>query len=96
MTCCLQFLIHGKKQPNTCDTHKYLQTAVIVMFMQMQATKGFKPFVKRAVAAIIKELKKIHNGSMPGKRVVAPIEVDTLTAEDKIKSLDSVNIIKEK
>ena len=33
---------------------------------------------------------------MPGKRVIATIETDTLTNGDKLKDLDAVNLIKQK
>ena len=45
---------------------------------------------------MIKELKQLDNGNMPWKWVVAQIDEDTLTAKDKAKSLDAVNVIKEK
>ena len=62
----------------------------------MSANEGFKQFGKRAVAAMIKELKQLDDGTMPGKRAVAPINPDTLTSDEKMKALDAVNLIKEK
>ena len=66
------------------------------MFTQMQATRGFKLFGERAVAAMIKELKQLEEGPMPGKKVVTAINPDTLSAKDKAKSLNAVNLIKQK
>ena len=45
--------------------------------------------------AIIKELKQVDNGYITGKIVIVTIESDTLTDEDKLKSLDAVNLIEE-
>ena len=59
----------------------------------MQATRGFKLFRERAVADMIKELKQLEEGPMPGKKVVTAINPDTLYAEDKAKSFNAVNII---
>ena len=66
------------------------------MFTQMQATRGFKLFGDRTVAAMIKELKQLEEGPMPVKKVVTAINPDTLSAEDKAKSLNAVNLIKQK
>ena len=62
-----------------------IKNAVKVMFTQMQATRGFKLFGERAVAAMIKELKQLEEGPMPGKKVVTAINPETLSAEDKAK-----------
>ena len=66
------------------------------MFTQMQPTRGFKLFGEPTVAAMIKELKQLEEGPMPGGKVVTAINPDTLSAEDKAKSLNAVNIIKQK
>ena len=62
----------------------------------MSANKGFKVFGERALAVMIKELKQLNDGAVPGKPVVIPIDNNVLTAEDKRKALDAVNIIEEK
>ena len=45
---------------------------------------------------MIKELKQLSFGVVPGKPVVIQIESDTLSEQDKNKLLVSVNIIEEK
>ena len=87
---------HETKKKNTFDVETSIKASVNVMFTQMKATRGFKLFGERAVAAMIKELKQLEEGPMPGKKVVTAINPDTLYAEDKAKSLDEVNLIKQK
>ena len=95
-----QFLMdenkHETKKNNTFDVETSIKAAVNVMFTQMQATRGFKLFGERAVAAMIKELKQLEEGPMPVKKVVTEINPDALSAEDKAKSLNAVNLIKQK
>ena len=45
---------------------------------------------------MIKELKQLEEGPMPGKKVVTAINTETLSAEDKANLLNAVNIIKQK
>jgi len=49
----------------------------------MSAKRGIKTFGERAVAAMIKEFKQIHEGPMPGKPVVRPVDPHTLSSEQK-------------
>ena len=72
------------------------EKAVGVMFTQMSANRGIKIFGKRAVAAIFKELKQLNDGVLPGNPVIVPINIESLTDEDKRKSLKAVNLIKVK
>ena len=94
----IQFLMaekkHETKKKNTFDVETSIKASVNVMFTQMQATRGFKLFGERAVAAMIKELKELEEASMPGNKIVTAINPDTLSAEDKSKSLNAVNLIK--
>ena len=62
----------------------------------MSASKGFKVYGERALVAMVKELKQLNDGAVPGKPVVIPIDPDALSEEDKKKALDAVNIIEEK
>mmetsp|Transcript_42936 Transcript_42936/g.62919 ORF Transcript_42936/g.62919 Transcript_42936/m.62919 type:complete len:101 (-) Transcript_42936:1236-1538(-) len=71
-------------------------TCVNVMFTQMSAKRGFKLFGECAIAAMMKELKQLNIGAVPGKPVIAPKDTRDLTEEDKKKSLAAVNLIKEK
>ena len=96
----MQFLMkkknHETKKKNTFDVETSIKASVNVMFTQMQATRGFKLFGERALAAMIKELKQLEEVPIPGKKVVTAINPDTLSAKDKAKSLNAVNIIKQK
>ena len=47
------------------------------------------------MASMIKELKQLEEGPMIGKKVVTAINPETLSAKDKAKSLNAVNIIKQ-
>ena len=66
------------------------------MSTQMSANRGIKLFGEKAVAAIFKELKQLNNGVLPGNPVIVPIDIESLTEEDKRKSLEAVNLIKVK
>ena len=69
----VQFLMdenkHETKNKNTFDVETSIKTAVKVMFTQMQATPDFKLFGERVVFAMIKELKQLEEGPMPGKKL---------------------------
>lgn len=73
-----------------------MRSALNVIFTQMSAKKGMKLFGESAVAAIIKELKQLYQGSMPGKPVVQPVNVDELSREVKECAMEAVNLIKVK
>ena len=72
---------HETEKNNTFDVETSIKSSVNVMFTKIQATRGFKLFGERAVAAMIKELKQLEEGPMPGKKVVTAINPDTLSAE---------------
>ena len=76
--------------------HTYMHTATNVIFSQMSAKQGFKKYGERAVAAMIKEFTQLNDGAVPGKPVVVPIDVSTLTPLEKRKALPAINLIKEK
>ena len=84
------------KQTKTYDVEASMKYTVNVMLTQMQATRDFNLFGDHAVAAMIKELKKLEEGPMPGKQVVNAIDPDILYVEEKAKSLNAVNLIKQK
>ena len=48
----------------------YIRAAVNVMLTQIQASRGFKLFGGRSVAAIVKYLKQLDNGSIMVKKVI--------------------------
>ena len=51
----------------------------------MSAKQGFKLFGQAAVAAMIKEFSQLNDGAVPGKPVVVPIDVTTITFKEKEK-----------
>ncbi len=74
----------------------HINRATGVLFTQMSAKKGIKKFGERAIAAMIKEFKQIHEWPMPGKPVVRPVDLRTLSLEQKKQVLEAVTLIKEK
>jgi hypothetical protein len=62
----------------------------------MSAKEGIKRFGEKAIAALFKEYKQLDEGAMKGKPVLAPINPDTLSYEQRKQALYAVNLIKEK
>ena len=84
------------KDKKTYDVEASMKSSVNLMFTQMKATQGFNLSRERAMADTIKEFKKLKEGSMTGEKVVTAIDPYTLSAEDKAKELNAVNLIKKK
>ena len=88
-----------EKLKNNCpDTHSFdiqagYDMALKAIFAQIPATKGFELFGEQVVAAMIKELKQLEHGPMPGKRVIGEINPDDLTSEQKRGVLNAINLI---
>ena len=59
-------------------------------------SKGITLDDERAIAAMVKELKQLEYGSMPGKKVVQAIDPKNLSLEHNRKALNAINFIKEK
>ena len=55
----------------------------------MSANKGIKEYGERAIAAIFKEYKQMHE-----MKVLGALDVDKLTTNEKQKSLRAINLIK--
>ena len=72
------------------------EKVVHVMFTQMSAHKGIKLFGEKAIAAMMKELKQLNNGVIPGNTVIQSIPFEKLTPKDKKDALKAVNIIAQK
>ena len=66
------------------------------MFTQMQAKSGIEKFGEEAVSALMKEFKQLDQGSIPGKRVVCPVNPSTLTSTERKRALNAVTLIKQK
>ena len=45
---------------------------------------------------MVKELKQLEYGPMPGKKVVEAIDSGTLSFDQNIKALNAINLINEK
>ena len=60
----------------------------------MQAREGIKQFGQEAIAALSKEFKQLHDGALPGKPVIAPIDPNLLSAYEKKNALNTVTVIK--
>ena len=69
---------------------------LFVTISNMSAHKGIKLFGEKAVAAMMKELKQLNNGVIPGNPLIKPIPFDELTDKDKEESLEAVNLIARK
>ena len=75
----------GAKSYKTHSVNFHMNRATGVLFTQMSAKRGIKKFGERAVAAMIKEFKQIHEESMPGKPVVRLVDPHMLSSEQKNK-----------
>ena len=89
-------MLKKKKNIITNQQEMMNKTLQFVFAQQMSAKKGIKQYGERAVAAILKEFTQLHNGAVPGKPVVEPVDVLVLTSEEKRKALEAVNLIAEK
>ena len=72
------------------------EKAAHVMFTQMSAHRGIKLFGERAIAVMMKELKQLNDGVMPGNPVIEAIPFKELTHKDKKIALEAINIIAQK
>ena len=68
--------------------------ATEVMFHQMRAYEVIKTFGKEAIAALVKEIKQLDEGAVPGKPIVEPIDQEILTQEEKDDAINMVTVIK--
>ena len=57
----------------------------------MHASRGIMLFKERAVVALLKEYKQLHDMSVFGR-----VAYESLTVEEKKKALRAINLIKEK
>ena len=78
------------------DVDKYQSLSHELIFTQMNAKKEIKLFGERSITAMFKQYKQLDDGPMPGKPVVAPFNTDVLNPLDRKKTLEAVNLIKEK
>ena len=80
----IQFFMREKiSEQSASDKKTHLfYVALKVMFTQMQATVRMKLFGEKAIAAMIKKLKQLKEGPMPGKRVIKAVDPDTILIEE--------------
>ena len=68
-----------------------------MLFTQVSAKEGIKRWGEEAIVAIMKELKQLQDGAMPGRPVIEPVNYEDLTDEDKEKrTLEAVTVVKQK
>ena len=72
---------------------KYQSLSHKVMFTQMNSTNGIKLLRERAITDMFKEYKHLDDGTIPGKPVVTPFNLDGLTPSDRKKILEAANLI---
>ena len=89
-------MTRNKMLNTTFELQTSMQSAVNVMFIQMQANVGFKLFKEKAISYMVKELKQLEYSPMPGKQVFTAIDPDTLSLEQKKRALNAINLIKQK
>ena len=98
----LQFLQKSKSKDSPLAFLKqaidicFTQAEKLPRYSQMNAKRGIREFGEAAVAAMFKEFKQLDAGVVPGKCVVAPVNVDKLPPTARRAALEAVNLIKEK
>ena len=94
-THCKFMMIKEKYNVNE-DVYKYQSLSQKVMFTKMNSKKGIKLFGERLIADMFMEYKQSDDGPMSVKTLLVPFNTDGLTPLDKNKTLEAVNLIKEK
>ena len=70
---------------------------VNVLLTQVSAKEGIRRWGGEAIAAIMKELKQLQDGAMPGRPVIEAVNFSDLTEEDKrTQTLEAVTVVKQK
>ena len=65
-----------------------------VLFTQVSAKEGIRRRGDEAIAAIVKELKQLHDGAMPGRPVIEPVKYTKLSEDDKkSKTLEAIKVV---
>ena len=66
-----------------------------VLFTQVSAKEGIKRWGEEAIAAIVKELKQLQDGAIPGRPVIEPVNYEDLTEIDnRNNTLEAVTVVK--
>ena len=60
-----------------------MQMATDVIFTQMSTNKGSKKYKQATSVAMITEFTQLNEGAVPGKPVVRPTDVSSLTPLEK-------------
>ena len=68
-----------------------------VLFTQVSAKEGIRRWGDEAIAPIVKELKQLQDGAMPGRPVIEPVKYEELSEDDKENNtLEAVTVAKQK
>ena len=85
----------GDNSNKPVSTKEMYNDVLRTMFTQVSAREGIQRWGDQAIAAIVKELKKLQEGAMPGKPVIEAIDPNKISEEDKRKcTLEAVTVIK--
>ena len=92
----LQFVTKGIKN-EVVNRGKVYKRILKTIFTQVPTKEGIKQWGEDVIAAIVKELKQLQDGVIPGRPVIEPVNHLDLTIEDKKKhTLEAVKVVKEK
>ena len=92
----VQFAMAKEKKESLDERYVY-KRLVNMLFTQVSVKEGIKRWGEEAIAAIMKELKQLNDGAMPGQPVIEPVDYEELTDEDKQKgTLEAVTVVKQK
>ena len=92
----VQFTMKGVKSKQI-DRSQIYKNLVRTVFTQVSTKEGIKRWGEDAIAVIMKELKQLQDGAMPGRPVIEPVDYLDLTEEDKKKNtLEAEAVVKQK
>ena len=96
----VQFVMKGRKEDDydeMLDKTGVYKRLVNVLLTQVSAKEGIRRWGEEAIAAIMKELKQLQDGAMPGRPVIEAVSQSDLTDEDKrTRTLEAVTVVKQK
>ena len=86
----------GEKQGEIKNVNVYGKI-VNALFTQVSAKEAIRRWGDEAIVAIIKELKQLQDGAMPGRPVIEPVKYEELSEDDKKNNtLEAVTVVKQK
>ena len=64
---------------------------------QVSAKEGIRRWGEEAIVAIMKELKQLQDGAMPGRPLIEAVNFTDLSEKDKkTRTLEAVTVVKQK